>query len=231
MRTTASLTSYGTGRHMRDEDVVSEYGATPEVLVTLWRLLCPHLTNSSLPHHMLWWLYNCKHYPTKSVLHKALRVSPPTVRKFTKPIKEGFLKIRDKVVRKTVFVFVQDKHISCNLSNSLIAPATTTALSQIRFKDRLKHDKGRTCKIYHDGVDFKCFNRQNPMRESRPEWRTYPFNPSYNSHKFNAAGLRYGISTCIQTGEIVSCHGPFPVGNWPDINIYRTNVKPTLAPG
>ena len=89
---------------------------------------------------------------------------------------------------------------------------------QIRFSDRLKHDKGRTCKIYHDGVDFKCFNKRNPGDNSvRPQRRRYPFDPSYNSHKFNYAGLRYGISTCIQTGEIVSCHGPFPAGKWADI--------------
>ena len=69
------------------------------------------------------------------------------------------------------------------------------------------------------------------MLESRPQWRAYPFDPSYNSHKFNAAGLRYGISTCIQTGDIVSCHGPFAAGIWPDIKIYRQFVKPNLLPG
>ena len=68
------------------------------------------------------------------------------------------------------------------------------------------------------------------MLENRPEWRTYPFDPRYNSHKFKAAGLRYGISTSIQTGDIVSCHGPFPAGKWADITIYRTFVKPMLAP-
>ena len=94
----------------------------------------------------------------------------------------------------------------------------------------MKFDKGRTCKIYHDGVDFKCFNKQNNLR-CRPEWRAYPFDPSYNSHKFNGAGLRYGISTCIQTGDIVSCHGPFPAGKWHDLTIYRKYVKPMLLPG
>ena len=92
-------------------------------------------------------------------------------------------------------------------------------------------DKGRTCKIYNDGVDFRCFNRKNPSNQTRPEWRRYPFDPSYNSHKFNGAGLRYGISTCIQKGEIVSCHGPFPAGKWADVTIYREFVKPMLLPG
>jgi hypothetical protein len=68
------------------------------------------------------------------------------------------------------------------------------------------------------------------MLLSKPQWRRYPFDPSYSSHKFKASGLRYGISTCIQTRDIVSCHGPFPAGKWPDINIYRQFVKPMLAP-
>ena len=106
-----------------------------------------------------------------------------------------------------------------------------SSLFQIKFKNRHRFDKGRTCKIYHDGVDFKCFNKQNPMKEDKPKWRAYPFDPSYNSHKFNSSGLRYGISTCIQTGEIVSSHGPFKAGKWADITIFRKFVKPMLLPG
>ena len=98
MRSIASYTSYGVGRFMSDAHVVSEYGATPEILVLLWRLLYRHLPSTSEPHHMLWWLYNCKHYPTKTLLEKALRVSAPTSRKAMTPVKEGFLKIRHQVV-------------------------------------------------------------------------------------------------------------------------------------
>ena len=109
MKTIVALTLYGTGRDMKDYAVVEEFGATPEVLVTLWRLLCRHLTKNSQPHHMLWWMYLCKHYPTKLVMHKALQVSPPTARKAMKPIKEAFLKIRTKVVNTkdaSTFVFL-----------------------------------------------------------------------------------------------------------------------------
>ena len=95
----ASQTSYGIGRHMKNEDIVSEYGATPEILILLWKLLCPHLPISSHMHHLLWWLYLCKHYPTKKVFEKAMRVSSPTARKRMKPIKEAFLLICVKVVR------------------------------------------------------------------------------------------------------------------------------------
>ena len=94
----ASKTSYGVGRHMKDKVIVAEYGATPDILIMLWKLLCPHLPKCSLVHHLLWWLYNCKHYPTKSVFEKAMRVSAPTAWKYMKPIKAAFLLIQVKVV-------------------------------------------------------------------------------------------------------------------------------------
>ena len=98
MRTIASLTSFGIERYMSDKAVVAEYGATPEILLQIWKLLSPHLTKTSVPHHMLWWLYNCKHYPTKGLLQKAIGVAALTSRKAMKPIKEAFLAIRNKVV-------------------------------------------------------------------------------------------------------------------------------------
>ena len=99
MRVQISSTLYGVGRFIKDYAVVEEFGATPDVLVLIWELLRRHLTLNSKPHHLLWWLYNCKHYPTKTMLHKALRVSPPTARMAMRPIKEAFLVIRTKVVR------------------------------------------------------------------------------------------------------------------------------------
>ena len=99
MRNLASLATHGTVRNMTDECIVAEYGATPSVLLTLWKLLCCHLSKTSQPLHLRWWLYNCKHYPTKSLLlEKALCVSAPTSRKAMQPFKEAFLKIRVKVV-------------------------------------------------------------------------------------------------------------------------------------
>jgi hypothetical protein len=98
-RRIASQTSFGNGRHITDQTTVSQYGATPYILALLWKLLCPYLTNSE-PYHLLWWLFNCKHYPTKELLEKAIGVSAPTSRKAMKPIKEAFLRVRAKVVRK-----------------------------------------------------------------------------------------------------------------------------------
>ena len=99
-RSIAAYTSYGHSNYMKDEMIVYEYRATPEVLVTLWKILRPHLQPTSEPCHMLWWLYSCKHYPTKHLFQKAMRVSAPTSRKHMEPIKIAFLKVRNKVVRK-----------------------------------------------------------------------------------------------------------------------------------
>ena len=36
---------------------------------------------------------------------------------------------------------------------------------------------------------------------------------------------------CIQTGDIVWINGPFRAGKWPDIKIFRRNLREKLAPG
>jgi hypothetical protein len=100
MRSIASLTYYGDGRYMKDEQLVRIFGAAADVMCTLWRLIIPHLDSESEPHHMMWWLFNCKHYPTKELLQKAIGVSPPTARKFMRPIKKAIFAIRSKVVSR-----------------------------------------------------------------------------------------------------------------------------------
>jgi hypothetical protein len=49
------------------------------------------------------------------------------------------------------------------------------------------------------------------------------------SHKFRSSGLRYELAVCIKTGEIVWLHGPFPAGDWPDVNIFRHALKHYLG--
>lgn len=124
MRSVASKTCYGDGgfRYMKDDKIVSEYGASPDVLVTLWKLLSPHLIESqSEPHHMLWWLYYCKHYPTKEELEKILGVSAPTSRKHMEPIKKGFFKIRNKVVSLYCTMAQKNRLEFCSLNFPLFA--------------------------------------------------------------------------------------------------------------
>ena len=59
-----------------------------------------------------------------------------------------------------------------------------------------------------DGTDFKI---NEPL----------PFSRAWYSHKFRAAGVRYEIAICLQTGEIVWINGPFPCGSYPDRKIAR----------
>ena len=82
-----------------------------------------------------------------------------------------------------------------------------------------------------DGTDFRCNNRPNAKLVRKAKWKNLPFDPHYWSHKFNGAGLRYGIAICIQSGEMVGAHGPKPAGHWPDIKIFKKYTLPILLPG
>ena len=57
-----------------------------------------------------------------------------------------------------------------------------------------------------------------PMKNSR----------GFYSHKTHGSCVRYQITVGIRTGEIVHLEGPYPAGHWPDINIYRRNLKELL---
>jgi hypothetical protein len=98
--------------------------------------------------------------------------------------------------------------------------STFLSSSKIRWQDRFKGDRGKTCKVTVDGTDFKIA-RQTPHAKDK----------MYYSHKFKHAALRYEVAVCIQTGMIVWFNGPFPAGRWPDINIFRRNLKNMLLPG
>jgi DDE superfamily endonuclease len=58
-----------------------------------------------------------------------------------------------------------------------------------------------------------------------------PFNRKWFSHKFHGPGLRYEVAVCIQTGDIVWINGPFACGRWPDIKIFRLQLRDLLSPG
>ena len=92
--------------------------------------------------------------------------------------------------------------------------------NQIRWNDRFERDSGKTCKVTVDGTDF-LIARQTPHSRDK----------MFYSHKFNHAAYRYEVAVCIQTGMIVWYNGPFPAGKWPDINIFRRNLKGLLLPG
>ena len=56
----------------------------------------------------------------------------------------------------------------------------------------------------------------------------YPFSREWCSHKFHSSGLRYEISLSIFTGTIVWINGPYPCGSYPDVKIFRDELKGNL---
>jgi hypothetical protein len=71
-----------------------------------------------------------------------------------------------------------------------------------------------------DGTDFRV-NEPWPYRKGH--------NEKFFSHKFSRAGLRYEVGVCIQTGDIVWLHGPFPAG-MSDLKIFCIKLALMLLP-
>ena len=51
---------------------------------------------------------------------------------------------------------------------------------------------------------------------------------TWYSHKFKYSAVRYEVGLSILKGDIVWINGPFPAGLYPDINIFRENLKGAL---
>ena len=54
---------------------------------------------------------------------------------------------------------------------------------------------------------------------------------SCRPYKFKGAGLRYEVGVSIQMGHVVWVNGPYPCGRWPDIKIFREDLKHMLDDG
>lgn len=71
-----------------------------------------------------------------------------------------------------------------------------------------------------DGTDFAI-----------EEPRVNGFDPRWYSHKLNGPGVRYEIALSIEGNHIVHGHGPFPCGDYPDINIFRAQLRGMIPNG
>jgi DDE superfamily endonuclease len=96
-------------------------------------------------------------------------------------------------------------------------PPASLLSSQIKLQNRFKGDTQQRALMVIDGIDFAI-----------NEPRKNGFNKNWYSHKFSGPGVRYELGTCINTGEIVWFHGPFPCGSHPDLKIYRLGLKRLL---
>ena len=82
---------------------------------------------------------------------------------------------------------------------------------QICWHNRWMQYNGSRCLITLDGTDFRIQEQ-------------HPFSSKWFTKKFKGPGLRYEVGVCIQTGWIVWINGPFPCGEWPDLNIAMASV-------
>ena len=80
------------------------------------------------------------------------------------------------------------------------------------------NSNGSECLLSVDGTDFQI---------NEPT----PFDPVWFSHKFRGAALRYEFAVCIQTGWLCWIAGPFPAGDFPDVEIFMLGLADELADG
>lgn len=80
---------------------------------------------------------------------------------------------------------------------------------KIKLENRFKNSvPGQSCFVSLDGVDFEI---NEPI----------PFDRKWFSHKFRGAGLRYEMGICIRSGHIIWINGPYPCGEYNDLQIAR----------
>lgn len=89
------------------------------------------------------------------------------------------------------------------------------SLLQINVEKRLQYNKIFNSYLSIDGTDCRI---EEPA----------PFNTCWYSHKFKGAGLRYEIGVSLLGGNIMWANGPFPCGSYPDVKIFRNELKHLL---
>jgi DDE superfamily endonuclease len=210
-----SLLNQETKRSLSPDRLVMRFttlfGASPALCAVVWKLVHRRDTECDLggakPCHLLWALMFLKTYTTEVFLASTAEVDEKAFRKWSWRFVEAIAKLAP-----TVASYHSNNHIHCScFLTSIISP------SQIKWNNRFKGDRGNWCLVTVDGTDFR-------IREPTP------FSSKWYSHKFKGPGLRYEVAVAISTGYIVSIHGPFPCGRYPDIKIFRTLLKHQLLP-
>jgi len=185
--------------HTVNRRFIALFGCSMHITAMIWALL--DVVNlgpdGAKLHHLLWALMFMKTYGTCSELACIFEVDEKTFRKWIWLIIIAISKIEDIVSRKCIIVLL------------LLCYLTDLYFQKIEWENRfMMADAYQRCLVVIDGTDFKI---------NEP----FPFDPSYFSHKFNHAALRYKIGVCIKTGWIVWVLGPFAAGAWPDLRISR----------
>ena len=74
------------------------------------------------------------------------------------------------------------------------------------------------CYVTVDGTDFRI---EEPT----------PFDGKCYSHKFKAAGLRYGIGVTFNGGLLVWFRGPYLAGEFSHVRMFHDSMKNSLKEG
>lgn len=83
---------------------------------------------------------------------------------------------------------------------------------KILFENRKKDDVGNDALTQLDATDCETTNQGKSKK-------------AFYSFKFRHNGLRYEIGINIRTGDIVWIMGPWPCGDWPDVECLRSDLK------
>jgi hypothetical protein len=86
----------------------------------------------------------------------------------------------------------------------------------IVFENRKKDDVGNDCLLQVDSTDCKTTNQGACLE-------------AFFSFKFKSSGLRYELGLNICTGDLCWLCGPFPPGDWIDVEIFRSTLKLRLG--
>jgi hypothetical protein len=168
------------------------------------------------PKHLLWGLLWLKSYATEAQLCKLASVNinqavdPKDFREKAQLFAQKIANLHPDVVSKS--------GTACSSHSLRLLLILFVFLVKIVWENRKLADKGNDCLVSVDCSDCKT---QKRGKSKKAFW----------SFKFRSSGLRYEIGICILTGEIVWINGPFPCGDWPDITIFRHDLKHFLGVG
>ena len=132
----------------------------------------------------------------------------------TEHVNCAIFRVDEKTYRKWTWFFV-DLIGNTSIVSYHSFSRTYSNKIQINCEFRLYRSNSMSYKVSVDATDCK-------IREPSP------FSPKWYSHKHRGAGLRYEIAISISTSYIVWVNGPFPCGSFPDLRIFRRNLKSIL---
>lgn len=197
----------------------SHFNAEPKVCLDLWNRLQQTSFDgiddaNEQPRHLLWACLFLQVYAVENVLAGMCECDEETFKLYAMRFVEKISYLEFDVVSYCWSSADGRRRAVCSYR---YCRSSLTALLrlQIIWENRFNDDVGNKCKVTVDGVD--CLAEGSGK--------------AFYSHKFKKAAFRYELGVCIRTGDIVLIHGPFPPGDWPDLNIFRDAIKEALELG